>query len=170
MSGSTCSRISLAPTAKGLKLKTAAATEALKNFADLSDKAVVANEIIAGLNADIATHQRTQPSVALEGIFIRDEIRQAAGVPAGLSEIASHAIWSQDVRVGQILELMPAVKHRRALHSYKESNSALWHEALLVTMNGVGAKLAGEIATLLIQEGKLDQLKEIGRASCRERV
>ena len=146
--------------AKGLKLKTAAATEALKNFADLSDKAIVANEIIGGLNADIATHQRTQPSVALEGIFIRDEIRQAAGVPAGLSEIASHAIWSQDVRVGPILELMPAIKHRRALHSYKESNSALWHEALLVTMNGVGAKLAGEIATLLIQEGKLDQLKD----------
>src|SRR5882762_5252050 len=61
--------------AKGLKARTAAATEALKNFDDLENKAAVAEEIILALNADIVTHQRTQPSVTLEGIFIRDEIR-----------------------------------------------------------------------------------------------
>jgi transcription elongation factor GreA len=146
--------------AKGLKAKTAAATEALKNFADLQDKAAVANEIIAGLNADIVTHQRTQPSVTLEGIFIRDEIRQAAGLAPVEGEITASTIWGQDVKPGPIIEQMPAVKHRRALQSYKESNPALWHEALLVTFNGVPAKLAGEIASLLIQEGKLNLLKD----------
>lgn len=146
--------------AKGLKAKTAAATEALKNFPDLQDKATVANEIIAGLNADIVTHQRTQPSVTLEGIFIRDEIRQGAGLAPVEGEITAGTIWSQDVKPGPIIEQMPAVKHRRALQSYKESNSALWHEALLVTFNGVPAKLAGEIASLLIQEGKLNLLKD----------
>lgn len=75
-----------------MKAKTAAATEALKNFPDLQDKATVANEIIAGLNADIVTHQRTQPSVTLEGIFIRDEIRQVAGLPAVEGEVASGVI------------------------------------------------------------------------------
>ena len=147
-------------TAKGLKARTAAATEALKNFADLENKAAVAGEIIAALNADIATHQRTQPSVTLEGIFIRDEIRQAAGLPAVEGEIAANTIWNQDVRVGPIIEQMPAVKHKRALASFKESSPALWHEALLVALNAVPAKLAGEIASLLIQEGKLDQLKD----------
>lgn len=146
--------------AKGLKAKTAAATEALKNFADLENKSALASEIIAGLNADVVTHQRTQPSVALEGIFIRDEIRQAAGLPPGEGEIAANTIWNQDVRVGPLLEQMPAIKHKRALQSFKESNQALWHEASLVALNAVTAKLAGEIASLLIQEGKLDQLKE----------
>lgn len=146
--------------AKGLKAKSAAASEALKNFADLDNKPAVANEIIAGLNADIVTHQRTQPSVTLEGIFIRDEIRQAAGLAPVEGEITAGTIWSQDVKPGPIIEQMPAVKHRRALQSYKESNSALWHEALLVTFNGVPAKLAGEIASLLIQEGKLNLLKD----------
>ena len=47
--------------AKGLKAKTAAATEAIKSFPDLADKAAVAGEMIAALNADIASHQRTQP-------------------------------------------------------------------------------------------------------------
>ena len=146
--------------AKGLKAKTAASTEALKNFADIENKPALANELIAGLNADILTHQRTQPSVALEGIFIRDEIRQAAGLAAAEGEITGGSIWSQDVKPGPIIELMPAIKHRRALQSYKESNSALWHEALLVTMNSVAAKLAGEIASLLIQEGRLNLLKD----------
>jgi len=146
--------------AKGLKAKTAAANEALKNFSDLDDKAALAVEIIAGLNADIVTHQRTQPSVTLEGIFIRDEIRQAAGLTATEGEISAGAIWSQDVKPGPILELMPAIKHRRALQSFKECNTALWHEALQVTLNTVSAKLAGEIASLLIQEGKLNLLKD----------
>lgn len=146
--------------AKGLKAKTAAASEALKNFADLENKAAVANDLVAGLNADIVTHQRTQPSVTLEGIFIRDEIRQAAGLPAGEGEVVAGSIWSQDNRLGPILEQMPAIKHRRALQSFKESNSALWHEVLLATMNSVPAKLGGEIALLLIQEGRLNLLKD----------
>ncbi len=146
--------------AKGLKARTAAATEALKNFADLENKPAVAAEIISALNAEIATHQRTQPSVTLEAIFIRDEIRQAAGLPPGDGETQASAIWSQDVRVGPLLEQMPAIKHKRALQSFKEANPALWHEALLVALNTVPAKLAGEIASLLIQEGKLDQLKD----------
>jgi transcription elongation factor GreA len=112
------------------------------------------------LNADIATHQRTQPSVTLEGIFIRDEIRQAAGLPPAEDDITANTVWNQDVRVGPLLEQMPAIKHKRALLSFKESSPALWHEALLVALNAVTAKLAGEIASLLIQEGKLDQLKD----------
>ena len=146
--------------AKGLKAKTAAANEALKNFSDLEDKAALALEIIAGLNADIVTHQRTQPSVTLEGIFIRDEIRQSAGLPAAEGEITANNVWSQDVKPGPILEQMPSIKHRRALQSFKECNTALWHEALQVTLNTVSAKLAGEIASLLIQEGKLNLLKD----------
>ena len=146
--------------AKGLKARTAAATEALKNFDDLENKAAVAGEIISALNADIVTHQRTQPSVTLEGIFIRDEIRQAAGLPPAEGDVAANTVWNQDVRVAPLLEQMPAIKHKRALLSFKESSPALWHEALLVALNAVTAKLAGEIASLLIQEGKLDQLKD----------
>jgi len=146
--------------AKGLKARTAAATEALKNFDDLENKAAVAEEIILALNADIVTHQRTQPSVTLEGIFIRDEIREAAGLAPAEGDGAANTVWNQDVRVGPLLEQMPAIKHKRALLSFKESCPALWHEALLVALNAVTAKLAGEIASLLIQEGKLDQLKD----------
>src|SRR5947199_1556203 len=62
--------------AKGLKARVAVAGEVLKNAHDLADKQAAANEIISALNAEIPSYQRTQPAVALEAIFVRDDIRE----------------------------------------------------------------------------------------------
>jgi transcription elongation GreA/GreB family factor len=146
--------------AKGLKAKTATACEALKSFPDLPEADNVARELVAGLNADIATHQRTQPAVALEAIFTRDELAQAAGLPAGPADVTSAVIWAQDVRLGTILEAMPAPKQKKALQSFKEAHPHAWSEPMLIAMNSSSTKVAGEIAAILIQENKLDLLKE----------
>lgn len=145
---------------KGLKARINAAYEALKNFPDMQDKTAAATEIVAALNADIATHQRTQPAVALEAIFMRDEVCQAAGLSSQAGELTPQTIWGQDLRLGQLLEQLPAAKHKHALLSFKESSPAQWHEAILGTLNSVPAKLCGECAGLLIHEGKLAELKE----------
>ncbi len=144
---------------KGLKARATSAGEVMKNIADLKDKAGAAKEIIAALNTDIASHLRNQPAVALEAIFARDDLREAAGVPPTEGELTTAAIWAQDVRLGQFLDQLPAVRHRRALQSFKES-TPLWHEVVRTTLNIVPAKLSGECANLLIQEKKLEQLKE----------
>ena len=147
--------------AKGLKAKTTAANEAIKSFPDLSDKLAVANEMITALNSDITSHQRTQPGVALEGIFVRDDIREAAGIPAPTEgELTSRNVWGSEVRLSTILESVPVAKHKRVLQSFRESTPALWHEALLATFNTVPAKVVGECASLLTQEGKAQQLKD----------
>jgi len=147
---------------KGLKAKVNSATEALKSFADVKDKQVLASEMIAALNADIATHQRTQPAVALEGVFTRDDLRAEAALPSQEGELMASSIWGQDnIRFGQILEQIPASKHRRVLQSFKEANPALWHEIVLAALNNMPAKLCTECANLLIPEGKLEQLKEL---------
>jgi transcription elongation factor GreA-like protein len=148
--------------AKGLKARGNVAHEILKNYSDLSDGAAVAKEVITTLNSEILTHQRTQPSVALEAIFVRDEIREASGAAPTEGELSAGAIWQQEMgRVGSVLEPMPAAKHRRALQSFKESAAERWADALLASLNHVSAKLAGEVAHGLITGGKLDALKEI---------
>jgi transcription elongation GreA/GreB family factor len=146
--------------AKGLKAHVAVATEILKNAHDLSDKQGAAKEVIATLNGEIATYQRTQTSVALEGIFIRDDIRQVAGMPAGDNEVTSKVIWGPEAKLGAIMEGLPAVKHRRAVESFKEANPERWAEVLRITLNSVNAKLAKEFATLLVEGGKINELKE----------
>jgi transcription elongation GreA/GreB family factor len=146
--------------AKGLKAHTAAATEVLRNAADLTDKAAAISEIIPVLNAEIASHQRTQPSVALEGVFIRDDLRKEIdGAPAA-DEVSADAIWGQELKLGALIELLPASKHRRALESFKAANPTTWADVSLRTVNGVSAKLCRELAGLLIHDGKLNLLKE----------
>jgi transcription elongation GreA/GreB family factor len=146
--------------AKGLKAHVAVVTEILKNAHDLSDKQAVAKEIIPTLNAEIASYQRNQPAVALEGVFIRDDVREMAGVTAADGEVTARAIWAQETKLGPLMELMPAVKHRRAVESFKEANPDRWHEILRVTLNSVSAKLCKEFAAMLVQEGKMTELKE----------
>src|SRR5215470_12844288 len=52
--------------AKGLKARIAVASELLKNATDLRHTKAAATEVIATLNTEIGTHQRTQPAVAQE--------------------------------------------------------------------------------------------------------
>ena len=146
--------------AKGLKARLTIANEILKNNADLSDKKAAATEAVAALNLEIATHQRTQPALALEAIFVRNDIQEAASLPASEGEIFASSIWLQNLKLGQLVEQMPAAKHKRALQSFQEANPTLWFEALLAILNTVPAKLCGECAHLLIHNGKLVQLKE----------
>ncbi|HZM04059.1 MAG TPA: GreA/GreB family elongation factor [Candidatus Saccharimonadales bacterium] len=148
--------------AKGLKARLTVAQEVLKNLSDLTDPAAASKEVIAALNAEIATHQRTQAAVALEAIFVRDELRDTASAPAPEGDITARSLWLQETsRVGSVLEQMPAAKHRRALQSFKEATPDRWIDALLGALNHVSAKLAGEIAHALISGGKLAELKEL---------
>jgi transcription elongation factor GreA-like protein/transcription elongation GreA/GreB family factor len=148
--------------AKGLKARLNVAHDLLRNLADLEDKAAAAREVLVALNTEIATHQRTQPAVALEAIFIRDEIRAAVDLPPGEGEISALAVWVQEsARVGPVLELIPAGKHRHALESFKKSLTDKWPDALLGALNHVSAKLAGEVARALIEGGKWDPFKEL---------
>jgi transcription elongation GreA/GreB family factor len=147
--------------AKGLKARVVVVGELLKNAPDLTDKVAAANEIIAALNTDIASHQRTQPAVALEAIFARDDSHAMAGVPPIEGEITAAQIWTQEnVKFGLLLEQIPAAKQHRALESLKAANPEHWIEFLRSSLNSVSAKLCREFASLLIQEGKMDLLKE----------
>jgi len=146
--------------AKGLKARVAVAGELLKNAHDLTDKITASTEVINALNNEIPSYQRTQPAVALEAIFVRDDIRQMAGIEATPGESQAEAIWSQDLKLGPLLEQLPASKHRRALDSFKAANPEHWHDTVRSSLNSVSAKLAKEFAGLLIHEGKFDQLKE----------
>lgn len=146
--------------AKGLKARVAVVTEIVKSADDLGDKATVANEIIAALNPDIASHLRTQTAVALEGIFARDDLRAATGTAAVAGEVATEQVWLQETKFGALMEALPAAKHRRALESFKATSPERWYEAVRGALNHVSARLCREFANLLAQEGKSAELKE----------
>jgi transcription elongation GreA/GreB family factor len=146
--------------AKGLKARILVVAEVVKMVSDLTDKKAVAGEIITALNADITSYLRTQPAVALEAVFARDELAETTGLQPTTVEITAAQIWGQDIKFGPMLELIPAAKHHRALASFKQANPDRWQEILRSSLNFVSAKLAKEFASLLIAEGKMEVLKE----------
>jgi len=147
--------------AKGLKAKVGVAVEVAKSGADLTDKAAAAKEIIAGLNAEIPNHVRTQPAVALEAIFAREDLQAMAGLEPAAEEVTATALWKQDaVKFGVVMEAMPAAKHRRTLESFKTAEPETWSDTLISAANMVSAKLCKEFASILTQNGKLNEFKE----------
>ena len=146
--------------AKGLKARVAVASEVLKNAHDLSNFPAAAAEIITAFNNEIPSYQRTQPAVALEAIFARDDILHAAGAAPTAGELDAPAVWSQEIKLAQLMEQLPAAKHRRALESFKAANPEQWPEVLRNNLNNASTKLCHEFAALLIHEGKIDLLKE----------
>lgn len=145
---------------KGLKARITAGNELLKGMADLEDKTAAFTEVVQSLTSDIVSHQRTQAALALEALFLREELRNAAQIAMSEGEVNEITIWGQVVRPGQLLEQISSSKHKRALASYKATYPDKWVETFLQSLNGMSAKLAGETANLLINEGKLEVLKE----------
>lgn len=145
--------------AKGLKARLAVAVELLRNAVDLTDKEAALADAVTALNAEIQSHQRTMPALALEAIFMRDDLRAAAGLPGAGAELTDHNLWAQIDHPGRVLEQVAAAKHRRALQSFHAARPALWADHILSFMNSVGAKLCTECANLLIEHGRLDALK-----------
>lgn len=147
--------------AKGLKARLNVAGEVLKNMTDVADKQTVAKEIITALNGEIGSYQRTQPAVALEAIFTRDDLREASGLTPSEGELTAESIWLQEGKLGHVLDEIPAAKHRRVLESFKASNPDRWYQIMLANINAMSAKVTREVVGLLIHEGKLDALKEM---------
>jgi hypothetical protein len=104
--------------AKGLKARVAIVGELSKSAPDLADKQAAAAEIIPALNADIISYQRTQPGVALEAIFARDELREIAGLPPVPDEITDAQIWAQDIKFGPLRNIItPCNRSRQRIPS-----------------------------------------------------
>ena len=147
--------------AKGLKAKIGVASEIEKSVDELTDKAMVGSRVVEGLNKAIGTHQRTQPVVTMEGIFIREDIRAVCGVPRLDGELVVRDIWEQGHDQAEFISQLPGAKQKRAVIEFKEAYPDNWVEPVLNMLNEVSAKLCGECASVLIDDGKLDELKEV---------
>ena len=154
--------------AKGLKARIAVAADVLKSIDDLRDHGVVP-EVVQLVAAEVQSHAQTMPSLALEGIFMRDDLRQSGGLSAPETQITARDILvpiSQEApperlieRLVGFLEDLPAAKHRRALEALRDSVPD-WGALVVLAINRVSAKLAGECARILMVESRGQLLKD----------
>jgi len=145
--------------AKGLKARVAVVGEIIKSFEDFSKREAIP-EIIQQLNAEIASHAATRESEALEGIFVRDELRQLSSSGSVEGELTSRDIWTRTAKVKGIFEELPAAKHRRALESFRDAMPDWAAQIVLMLNEQLQAKLVGECARLLLTEKRGQLLKD----------
>lgn len=147
--------------AKGLKGKAAVVADMIKNIEELDDAAAVCGHVVPVLNEGIKSHQRTQPALSLEAIFVRDEFRKGTETEAPTEgELTEIDIWGQDVTLAGILEKLPSARAKRTLQSYLENHEEDWSDAVLALANNATQKLCGECVNLLVNNGKFGLFKE----------
>lgn len=146
--------------ARGLKARVGAVLELLKSIDDLTDKPAAGREVIQALNAEIVSHLKTMPGLALEGIFARDDLRAATGAPAGEGELGARDVWTAGPTLPAVLAEAAAAKHSRVLDSFRDAFPDTWVESVLGLINESPAKVVGEMADILIRENHLKELKD----------
>lgn len=146
--------------AKGLKARVVAVHELVKNLEDLTDRSGALEEVVGMLNSEITSHLRTMPGLALEGIFVREDLRAAVGGGAVEGELQANDVWQTNPSLLTVLAEITTSKHGRTLDSYKEAHPTDWSESILGLINDAPAKVVGEMAALLIRADQMPLLKE----------
>ncbi len=146
--------------AKGLKARTAVATEIFKSLEDLTDGTAAATEAVKMLSPEISGYLRTQPAASLEAIFVSDDLRKAAKLAPEEGDLSEKDAWEASGSVGKNLEKIPAARHRRVLQSFIDANPESWTDTLLDLANSGTTKLCSECVAMLLDHEKLAELKE----------
>lgn len=146
--------------AKGLKARITIVAEIIKNIEEFKDKQGRALEIVEKLNSEISSYQRTQPGVAIEAIFIRDDLLKAVGLEPEKGYLTAVDVWAQSPSLSTMLEQIPATKHRRLLDTFKKAYPEQWKQIIFDTINNVSFRLVPELANILMEKENVDAFKE----------
>ena len=145
--------------AKGLKAQLAAAGELYKGIGDVENKDVVLNEVVQILNSAIKNHLRLKPSLALEAVLLRDEIRAGSGIQSQEGELVANDIFEKTGSLAGVIEGLSAVKQKLALEAFREAHPDTWVDTYLKLINETGFRLVGEMVQILIDTGHFDKFK-----------
>ena len=145
--------------AKGLKAQLAAAGELYKGIGDVENKDVVLNEVVEIMNSAIKNHLRLKPSLALEAVLLRDDIRAGSGIQSQEGELVANDIFEKTGSLAEVIEGLSAVKQKLALEAFREAHPDTWVDTYLKLINETGFRLVGEMVQILIDTGHFDKFK-----------
>jgi transcription elongation GreA/GreB family factor len=143
--------------ARGFKPKLTLLNKALQVLSEFDDPQSFANEILPVLNQEIATHQEVKPELALEGIFLRDELKHKFKIVSE-ETITPKTLWAQCPEGIKVVELLPFSIQEEALLSFKETYPESWSDSFLASINGLSAKFCDEVVEILVKSGLTEKV------------
>ena len=146
--------------AKGLKAQIAAVTEIHKGIDGVENKEAILGEVIKILNLAIKNHMNLKPSLSLEAILLRDAIRSDTDIAVEEGELEALSVFEKADDLAEVIEGLSAAKQKLALDAFRLSHTDSWVSKYLEILNSSGLRLAGELASMLIDSGHFDQFKD----------
>lgn len=145
-----------------VKSKMTVVGEILKSLEELTDPKSAAKEINDQLNQQIQFLKSTQSDLALEAIFIRDEVNRETGYEPQGTFTTDKEVWDANRRsFSELIQGIAASKQKGAIQSLQACYPEDWKDMLLHNLNEFQAKLVGEAAKALIAGDSFFQLKEV---------
>lgn len=145
---------------RGLKEKLAAAEKLLGMADQVRDIDKLVPEIVEALTQQIGTQRDYQPGLAIEAIWVREELAKLQGL-------------NHDTLLHQIHEILPGVKNLHEVITSVSSSKQKkllpiirslfgdWSERMFRILQRTSGKLLTEIVDFLLTEGKEAELKQL---------
>lgn len=145
---------------RGFKARLTLLSKALQGLDELDNPKEFVQNILPEVNNEIAAHQDLKPELALEGVFLRDELKRIVGIESE-ETITPQSLWALHPNGVKIIELLPNNIHKEAIVSFKDAFPETWGHLFLENINNVSAKFCAEIAELLMENNYTEKLGEV---------
>jgi transcription elongation GreA/GreB family factor len=148
--------------ARQLKEQLVALDEIFKSMDEFKDNPGSLEPVLSAAGQAAARNQRLDLSAAFELLVTRDEIADAAGLPAAKESPSLKTLMrEEEAHLGEIIADLPAAKQRFALDRLPEAlGEDRWApRALALLPLTHNARVVGEIARLFDARGRTDDLR-----------
>jgi len=149
--------------ARQLKAQLTALDQIIKNIDAFGDAATQLQPVINAIEQSARQSQRLHTSQALELLLVRDEICEKTAAQSGTFPV-SRFLTEEERRLTEILPHIPAAKQKRVLAEFPKAFGEQWPQKALALMLRSNIRVVSEIARLLQDQGKHEELrKELDR-------
>lgn len=145
--------------ARRLKDQLAALDQIIKNLDAFGDAAAL-QPVVTTIENAARKSQKLNSASAFELIMARDEICEKSSLTPGAEAITlAHLLQEEERRLSEILPEIPAAKQKRVLADFPKAYGESWSVKALALMLKSSVRVTAEIARLLQEQGKHEELR-----------
>lgn len=155
--------------ARQLKDQLSALDQIIKNL-DAFSEPVRLQPVVTAIENAARKSQKLRTAEAFELVLARDEICEKTQLQPGIGAITlTQLLQDEDRKMSEILPEIPAVKQKRVLVEFPKAFGESWTQKALALLARCGARVVAEIARLLQEQGKHEELRRELDRSIRDR-
>jgi transcription elongation GreA/GreB family factor len=147
--------------ARQLKEQVTRLDQILKNAAIFKDNPDALNGVLAQADESVARNLRLHPAYAMELLIVREElVKEFPGLSAAGTTTLPQLLREHETKLGQITSQIAAARQRRVLSEFLSAFPEDWDRRLFQIFQEAGYRVVAEIAKVLQENGRIEELRQ----------